>query len=241
MDGVLLVDQLVGDRALVPRGRHGAVEGRPGGGHVVVRRGVVEQVDHAVEVGLVPDGQLDRRHPGPEGLADLGEGTVEVGPFPVELVDDDDPRHPQPGGGPPGVLGLRLHAVGSADDDHGQVDVGQGGDHLAGEVGVPRRVEQVHLDPVDDEGRQAGRDGELARHLLGLEIHHGGALFHRPTPGDGPGRGEQGLGQGGLARSVVPDKGDVANCGRVEWHLVLRPRPSAGQNPISAPARSRRV
>ncbi len=184
-----------------------------------------------MEVGLVPDGQLDRRHAGPEGLADLGQGAVEVGPLAVELVDDDDPGHPELRGGPPGVLGLRLHTVGGADDDHGQVDVGQRGHHLAGEVGVPGRVEQVDLDPVDREGGQAGRDGELAGHLLGLEVHHGGALLDRPTPGDGPGGGEQRLGQGRLPRPVVPDKGDVANCGQVVWHLVLRPRPPAGQVP----------
>ena len=128
--------------------------------------------------------------------------------------------HAEAGRGAPGVLGLGLHAVGGADDDDGQVDVGQGGDHLAGEVGVPGGVEQVHLDPVDREGGQAGRDGQLARHLLGLEVHDGGALLHRPPSGDGPRGGQQRLGQGGLAGTVVPDEGDVANCGRVVWHLV---------------------
>ena len=160
--GVLLVDEVLGDGPLVAGGGNGAVDGRAGGGGLVVGGGVVEQVDDAVEVGLVADGELDRRHAGPEGLADLGQRAVEVGPLAVELVDHDDPGHTEAGRGAPGVLGLRLHAVGGADDDDGQVDVGQRGDHLAGEVGVAGRVEQVDLDPVDGERGEAGRDGELA-------------------------------------------------------------------------------
>ena len=220
---VLLVDQVVGDGALVPGGRHGAVDGGAGGLRVVVGGRVVEQVDDAVEVGLVADRQLDRRHAGAEGLADLLQRAVEVGPLPVQLVDDDDPGQVHLRRRPPGVLGLGLHAVGGADHHHGQVDVGQGGDHLTGEVGVPGRVEQVHLDPVDREGGQAGRNGELPGHLLGFEVHDRRTLLHRPPPGYGPGARQQGLGQGGLSRTVVPDEGDVADCGRVVWHLVLRP------------------
>ena len=177
-----------------------------------------------------PMGSSTGATPAPKVGADLGQRAVEVGPLAVELVDDDHPGHTEAGGGPPGVLGLRLHAVGGADDDDGQVDVGQRGDHLAGEVGVAGRVEQVDLDPVDGERGQAGRDGELARHLLGLEVHDGGALLDRSPPGDGPGGGQQRLGQGGLAGAVVADEGDVADCGRVVWHLVLRPpsvQPSA--------------
>ncbi len=205
-----------------PDGGHRAVDGGAGGGRVVVGGRVVEQVDHAVEVGLVPDGQLHRGHARPEGGPDLGQRAVEVGPLPVELVDDDHPRHAEAGGRPPGILGLGLHAVGRAHDDDGQVDVGQGGDHLAGEVGVAGGVDQVDLHPVDREGGQAGRDRQLARHLLGLEVHDGGALLHRPPPCDGPRRGQEGLGQRGLAGAMVPDEGDVADSGRVVWHLVLR-------------------
>ena len=197
--------------------------GAPAAGGVVVRGRVVEQVDHAVEVGLVPDRQLDRRHAGAERRPDLGQRAVEVGALPVELVDHDHPRHAEPGGRPPGVLGLGLHAVGRADHDDGQVDVGQGRDHLAGEVGVPGGVEEVDLDPVDRERGQAGRDGQLARHLLGLEVHDGAALLHRAPPCDGPGGGQERLGERGLAGSVVADEGDVSDSGRVEWHLVLRP------------------
>ena len=219
MHRVLLVDQVVGDGALVAGRRHRAVDGAPGPRRVVVGGGVVEQVDHAVEVRLVPDGQLDRGHPGPEAGPDVGQGAVEVGSLAVELVDHDDPGQPQPGRRPPGILGLGLHAVGGAHHDDGQVDVGQGGEHLAGEVGVPGRVQQVHLDPVHLEGGQPGRDRQLARHLLGFEVHDGGALLHRPPARDGPGRRQQGLGQRGLPRTVMPDKGDVADGGRVVWHL----------------------
>ena len=52
-----------------------------------------------------------------------------------------------------------------------------------------------------------------------------------PAAGDGPGGGEQRLGQGRLPRPVVPDKGNVANSGRVVWHLVLRPSSSGEVTP----------
>ena len=224
MHGVLLVDQVVGYGSLVAAGYHRAVDRCTAGRQVVVRGRVVEQVDHAVEVGLMPDGQLHRRHAGAEGGPDVGQRAVEVGPLAVELVDDDHPRDAEAGGGAPGVLGLGLHAVGGTDDDDGQVDIGQGGDHLAGEVGVAGRVEQVHLDAVDREGGQARRDGELARHLFGLEVHDGAALLDRSPPRDRSGGGQERLGERGLAGAVMADEGDVADSGRVVWHLVLRPR-----------------
>ncbi len=223
VDGVLLVDELFRDGALVPGGRDRAVDRGTGGGGVVVGGRVVEQVDDAVEVGLVPDRQLHGGHAGAEARPDLCQGAVEVGPLAVEFVDDDYPGDPETGRRPPGILGLGLHAVGGAHHDHGQIDIGQGREHLAGEVGVAGGVEKVHLDPVDREGGEAGRDGELAGRLLGLEVHHGGALLDRAPARDGTGGGEQGLGQRGLTGAVVPDEGDVADCGRVVWHLVLRP------------------
>ena len=223
MDGVLLVDQVVGDGALVPRGRHRPVDGGPRRGHVVVRGGVVEQVDDAMEVGLVPDGQLDRRHARPERSPDLAQHAVEVGSLPVQLVDHDDPRHAQPRRRPPGVLRLGLHPVGRTDDHDRQVGVGQRGHHLTCEVGVPGRVEEVHLDPVDRERRQARRDRELAGHLLGLEVHDGRALLDGSPPGDGTGGGQQGLGQGGLPAPWCPTRATlrmaVGSCGT--WSSVL--------------------
>ncbi len=207
----------------MPRRRDRPVHRGARGRHVVVRRRVVEQVDDAVERGLVADGQLDGGDAGAERAADLGQRAVEVGPLTVQLVDDDDPGHAEAGRGAPRVLGLGLHAVGRAHDHDGEVDVGERGDHLAGEVGVAGRVQEVDLHAVDREGGQAGRDGELAGHFLRLEVHDGRTLLDRSPPGDGPGGRQQGLGQGGLARTVMPDEGDVANCGRVVWHLVLRP------------------
>ena len=79
--GVLLVDQLVGDGALVAGGRNGAVDGCVRSRRVVMGRRVPQQVDHAVEVGFGPDRQLDRRHAGTEGGADLGQCAIEVRPF----------------------------------------------------------------------------------------------------------------------------------------------------------------
>ena len=172
-----LVDEVLGDGALVPGRRHGSLDGGARPGRVVVGGGVVQKVDDAVEVRLVADGELDRGHPGTEGLSDVGQRAVEVGALAVQLVDHDHPGQAESGSGPPGILGLGLHAVGRADDDHRQVDVGEGGHHLSGEVRVPGRVQEVDPHPVDDEGCEGGRDGELPGYFLGLEVHHGGAFF----------------------------------------------------------------
>ena len=52
-----------------------------------------DQVGHAVEGRLLADGQLDRLDAGRgEPLLDLGQGPVEPGPVPVQLVDEDHAR-----------------------------------------------------------------------------------------------------------------------------------------------------
>ena len=122
---VLLVDQLVGDGALVARRRDGPVDGRVRRRGVVVGGRVAQQVDDPVEVGFGPDGQFHRRHPGSEAGADVGQGAIEVRPLAIQLVDDDHPGQAEPGRGAPGVFGLGLDAVGGADDHDGQVGAGQ--------------------------------------------------------------------------------------------------------------------
>ena len=115
--------------------------------------------------------------PAPKAGADLGQGAVEVGPFPVELVDDDHPGQAEPGRGPPGVLGLGLHAVGGADHHHGKVGTGQGGQHFGGEVGVAGRVEQVDLHPVHGEGCEGGGDRTAAGRSPRARSHRPWCLF----------------------------------------------------------------
>ena len=220
---VLLVDELVGDGALMARRGDGPVDGRVRRRGVVVGGRVAQQVDDPVEVGFGADGQFDRRHPGAEAGADVGQGAIEVRPFAIQLVDDDHPGQAQPGRGAPGVFGLGLDAVGGADDHDGQVGAGQGRQHFGGEVRVAGSVEQVHLHPVHRDRCQGGGDGQMARDLLGLEITGRGPFFHGAPAGQGAGRRQEGFGEGRLAGAVMADEGDVSDCGRVVWHWSLRP------------------
>jgi len=199
--------QLVGDGALDAGDRRAGVGFVEGGG-------VVEEVDDPAETRLGPDGELDRGDAGAEGLADVGQGAVEVGALAVELVDDDHPGQAQGGGGSPGVLGLGLYAVDGADDDDGHVGQGQGHLHVGAEVGVAGGVEEVDFHPVDGDRRQGQGHRQLPRGLLRLEVADRGAAVDRSLPGDGAGGGHQGLGQRGLAGSVVADQGHVADVRR---------------------------
>ncbi len=206
----LLVDLVLGDGELVGD-RAGGAGHRGAAGRVVEGGGVVEQVDDTPEGRLGPHRELHRGHTGPEGGAHLGQGAVEVGPLPVQLGHHHHPGQAQGGGGPPGVLGLRLHAVGGAHHHHRQVAHRQRGVQVAGEVGVAGGVDEVDLDAVHRHRGQGQRHRELAGHLLGLHVAHGGALLHRALPGDGAGRRQERLDQRGLSGAVVADQGHVAD------------------------------
>ncbi len=206
VDLVLGHGQLVGDGALLAGHRRARREVVEGGA-------VVEEVDHPPERGLGPHRELHRGHPGPEGGPHLGQGPVEVGPLSVELVHHHHPGEPEGGGRPPGVLGLGLDAVGGAHHHHGQVGDAQRGVQVGGEVGVAGGVEEVDLAVLDGEGGDGQLHRELPRRLLGLEVADGRALVDRALAGDGPGGGQQGLGQGRLAGPVVADEDHVADVG----------------------------
>ena len=99
VDGVLLHLHLGWDRTL-------------GGLSVdVVHRVVVEQFDHAVEVGLLADGELERRDAGAELVLQLVERARERRPFPIQLVDEHGPGQSEILGHSPDQLGLHLDAL----------------------------------------------------------------------------------------------------------------------------------
>ena len=201
-----------------------------GSAAVVGDGGVGEQVGHAPEAGLLADRQLEGGHAGAEGCLQLLEGPFERGPLPVELVDEDQPGQAQVGRGLPHVRGLHLDAFDRADHEDGQVGDAQGGGGLLGEVGVAGAVEQVDLVALPLDGRQRSRDRQAPLVLLGLEVGDGGGVLDPAGAPDGPGAVQQGLGQGGLAGSAVPDEGHVAD--RRRW-VGLHLRSSPGNGPPS--------
>src|SRR5205814_417228 len=85
VDLVLEVRHVVGDLALAGLAAASLVQ----------EGGVAQQVGHSVEVGLLADRELERRHADAELVAEVVEGALERSPLPVELVRVD---HPWPAG-----------------------------------------------------------------------------------------------------------------------------------------------
>jgi hypothetical protein len=162
-----------------------------GGAVLVDLGGVGEDVGHAPERGLRPDGQLQRRDVGAEALADLLEGALEAGPLPVELVHEDQVGHAELLGQAPDGLGLDLDAVDRAHHEQRQVGGLQRGEDLRGEVGVARGVDEVHLVAVPLEGRQRQRQRHGAPLLLRFVVADRRAVLDAASAGDDPGPVEQ--------------------------------------------------
>ena len=191
---------------------------RPGGGRAVhvVHRGVVEELHHAVELGLVADRQLERRDPCAKFRLQLIERAIERRPLAVELVHEDGPGESQLLRRSPGDLRLHLDALDCRDHEHREVAGAEGRDHVADEIGVSRGVEHVDLAALVLERSEREGHGDLAAGLFGIEVGGGRAVLDPAEPGDGSGVEQERLGEGGLARPAVADQGHVANLLRRE-------------------------
>ena len=173
-----LLDQLVVDAMLLVLqfGRHRL--------RVVLAVGLVleglirEQVGHAVERRLLADGQLEGSEARAERGPELVQHPVEVGPFLVLLVDEDHAGQPELDATAPDDLGLHLDAVDRAHHEDGQVGHAQSRLHLAHEVRVTGRVDEVDLVAFPLDGRDGQREGDPALDLLRLGVRDGRAVLH---------------------------------------------------------------
>ncbi len=115
------LDEVVVDPVLP--GRHVLGDGYLGRlAPLIDRRRVGEEVDHPSEVRLGADRQLERGDAAAEGFSQVVKRPLEVGPLPVELVDEHDAGPPQPLGQAPEVARLDLDALHGA--HHHDRDVG---------------------------------------------------------------------------------------------------------------------
>ena len=206
VDRVLLAFHLGGDRA-VRSGR------RPAG---VGDRVVVEQLDDRRERGFLADREVQRRDARAEAFLELVERARERRALAVELVDEDRPRDAALLGELPRDLGLHLDAFDRGHDEQREVGGLERGADVADEVGVARRVEQVHLRAVELERRERERHRDPAPLLLGVEVADRRAVLDLAQAGDRPGGEQEGLGQRRLAGATVAHEGDVADVGRRE-------------------------
>ena len=98
----------------------------------------LEQVDHALELGLRADGQLDDRGQAVEAVLDHLDAPLEVRPDAVHLVHEADARHAVLVGLAPHRLGLGLDARDGVEDRDRAVEHAQRALDLDGEVDVAR-------------------------------------------------------------------------------------------------------
>ena len=78
-----------------------------------------------------------------------------------------------------------LHAVRAADDKDGAVEHLQRAFHLRGEVGVPRRVEQGHVQCADLKSGLLGKYGDAARAFEAVRVEKGVPVVDTAEPSYG--------------------------------------------------------
>ena len=149
------------------------------------------------------DAQVD------EQVVDLVQhlGGARIGP--IDLVDDDDDGQPSGERLAEHEAGLRQGTFGGIDEQDGAIHHRKGPLHLAAEIGVPRRIQDVDLHTLPDDGTVLRRDGDSP---LALEVH----AVHEPFLGflsfpEYPGLLEHRIDEGGLAVVDMRDDRDVAD------------------------------
>ena len=100
---------------------------------------------------------------------------------------------------PPQRFGMALHAVRSADHQHGVVQHLQGALGLGGKIHMAGGVQQGDAGVARRKQRLFGKDGDTACFFQAVGIQKGVTVIHPPQLADSSGAVEHGLGEGGLA------------------------------------------
>ena len=126
----------------------------------------------------------------------------------VHLVDDDDGLEPHLERLGDHELGLRQRTFGGVHQHQRAVDHVEDALHLAAEIGVAGRVDDVDTGALPDHRGRLGQDSDAAFALEVVGIH--GALDHALVLAVGAGLLQQPVDQRGFAVVDVGDDGDVA-------------------------------
>jgi len=172
---------------------------------------LINKVDHAFELLLAADRELDRDGIRPQPLADRLPGREEVGPHAVHLVDEGDPGDLVAVGLPPDGLRLRLDPGDGVEDRDRAVEDAQAALDFDSKVYVPGCVDNI--DPVAAPVRHRGRrgDGDAALLFLHHPVHRGGAVVDLTHLVDPARIEEDAFGRGRLPGIDVGHDADVPN------------------------------
>ena len=183
----------------------------------------LDEVDHANEVGLRADGQLQHGGGRAEQLDDRVDAEVEVGAGAVHLVQEAHARHVVLVSLAPHSLRLRLDTSDTVEDGDGAVEHTERALDLEGEVDVAGRVDDVdavlaradhgaaaRLSRVPVARRRSRGDGDAALLLLLHPVHGGATLVHLTDLVRLAGVEEDALGRRRLASVNVGHDTDVA-------------------------------
>src|SRR5918994_4154009 len=138
----------------------------------------LDQVDHALEVALGADRQLEANRLAGDSVDDIRDALEEVGAGLVHLVDEHDTRNVVLVGLTPHGLGLGLDALVAVENADGAVQHAQGTLHLNGEVHVAGGVDDIQALVVPETGGGSGRDRDATLLLLLHPVHGRGAVVH---------------------------------------------------------------
>ena len=100
---------------------------------------------------------------------------------------------------PPQRFGMALHAVRSADHQHGIVQHLQGALGLGGKIHMAGGIQQGDIRIARSKQRLLGKDGNAACFFQAIGVQKGVPMVHPAQLADGTGAVEHGLGEGGLA------------------------------------------
>ena len=147
----------------------GKILGIPVGFHL-------HQVYDPFEIFLCSHRYLDGDTPCPQGLLHVVDGTEEIGPFPVQLVDEGYPGDFELVGPRPDFLGLGLDSGNGGEDHHRAVKCPHTGAGIGDEVAVSGSVHNMNEMVVPLAMVERGTDGYLPLGLLRFVVHRGGAV-----------------------------------------------------------------
>ena len=134
-----------------------------------------------------------------KAVVQLGEQLLPGHAGQVHLIHEHKGGHMVAPQQPPQRFGMALHAIRSADHQHGVVQHLQGALGLGGKIHMAGGVQQGDGGIARRKQRLFGKDGDAARFFQAVGVQKGVSVVHPPQLADSTGAVEHGLGEGGLA------------------------------------------